>query len=68
MLCSVVAGLQDHFLSMAAVGVSSGAGLLEGGEEDLLDLSFLTEEERDKIRAVLKEDEALRTRDRIRLG
>ena len=34
----------------------------------LLDLSFLTEEERDKLRVVLKEDEDLRTRDRIRLG
>ena len=53
---------------MAVVGASSGVGSLEGGEEELLDLSFLTEEERDKIRAVLKEDEALRIRDRIRLG
>ena len=37
----------------------------EGG---LLDLSFLTEQEREKLEAVLKDDEDLRTRDRIRLG
>ncbi len=37
-------------------------------EEELLDLSFLTDQEREKIELVLKEDENLRTRDRIRLG
>ena len=37
-------------------------------EDELLDLSFLTEEEREKIEVVLREDEDLRTRDRIRLG
>ncbi len=38
------------------------------GEPSLLDLSFLTEEEREKIGSVLQADQALRTRDRIRLG
>ena len=37
-------------------------------EDELLDLSFLTGEEREKIELVLKEDEDLRIRDRIRLG
>ena len=34
----------------------------------LLDLTFLTDEEREKISSVLRADEELRTRDRIRLG
>ncbi len=34
----------------------------------LLDLSFLTEEERVKIERVLRADAELKTRDRIRLG
>ena len=47
---------------MAAPGGPSADG---GG---LLDLSFLTDEEREKLEAVLKQDEDLKTRDRIRLG
>ncbi len=39
-----------------------------GGEVSLLDLSFLTDEERVKIESVLQADQKLRTRDRIRLG
>ena len=39
-----------------------------GATGELLDLSFLTEEEVEKIQRVLKADEELRTRDRIRLG
>lgn len=35
---------------------------------ELLDLSFLTGEEREKIELVLKEDENLKIKDRIRLG
>ncbi len=38
------------------------------GEPPLLDLSFLTEEEREKIGSVMQADQELRTRDRIRLG
>ena len=38
------------------------------GPPELLDLSFLTDEEREKIEAVLKADEELRTREKIRLG
>ena len=38
------------------------------GEEGLLDLSFLTKEEREKLQAVLRADEDLKIRDRIRLG
>lgn len=38
------------------------------GELPLLDLSFLTDEERDRIETVLQADQELRTRDRIRLG
>ena len=34
----------------------------------LIDLSYLTEEERERLVAVIKADEELRTRDRIRLG
>jgi len=34
----------------------------------LLDLSFLTKEERKLLEKVVKEDEDLRLRDRIRLG
>ena len=34
----------------------------------LLDLSFLSEEERKKIETVLKADQEIRTKDRIRLG
>ena len=41
---------------------------VEVDEEGLLDLSFLTEEEREKLRAVLRADEDLKIRDRIRLG
>lgn len=41
---------------------------MDGGDEQLLDLSFLTEEEREKLEVVLKEDEDLRIWDRIRLG
>lgn len=37
-------------------------------KSNLLDLSFLTEEEREKLEDVLKEDEDLRIKDRIRLG
>lgn len=37
-------------------------------ELPLLDLSFLTEEERSKIQSVLQADQELKTRDRIRLG
>ena len=40
-----------------------------GAEEpELIDLSFLTAEEKEKIESVLKADEVLRTKDRIRLG
>ena len=46
----------------------AGVGVVGGSSEELLDLSFLTEQEREKIQAVLNQDEALRTRDRIRLG
>ena len=34
----------------------------------LLDLTFLTEEERAQIEAVLRADEELRVRDRVRIG
>ena len=34
----------------------------------LLDLSFLSEEEREKIERVLKADQEIRTKDRVRLG
>lgn len=34
----------------------------------LLDLSFLSEEEREKIERVLKADQDVRTKDRVRLG
>ena len=34
----------------------------------LLDLSFLSEEERGKIERVLKADQEVRTKDRVRLG
>ena len=34
----------------------------------LLDLSFLSEEERKKIERVLKADQEIRTKDRVRLG
>ena len=34
----------------------------------LLDLSFLSEEERKKIETVLKADQEIKTKDRIRLG
>ena len=34
----------------------------------LLDLSFLSEEEREKIERVLKADQEVRTKDRVRLG
>lgn len=46
------------------------AALIGGssGSSGLLDLSFLTEEEREKIELVVREDETLRMRDRIRLG
>ena len=37
-------------------------------ERHLLDLSYLTEEERERLIAVIKADEELRIRDRIRLG
>lgn len=49
------------------MATASGVGVDSEGE-GLLDLTFLTEEERDKIESVLREDEDLRTRDRIRLG
>lgn len=57
-----------YCIRMAAVAGSGGGSILNGDSEELLDLSFLTDEEREKIRSVLQEDEALRTRDRIRLG
>ena len=37
-------------------------------DSSLLDLRFLTSEERERIRSVLEEDEKLRTANRIRLG
>ena len=37
-------------------------------ESSLLDLRFLTNEERERIRSVLEEDEKLRTANRVRLG
>lgn len=37
-------------------------------EQMLIDLSYLTEEERERLVAVIKADQELRTRDRIRLG
>lgn len=37
-------------------------------EHHLIDLSYLTEEERERLVAVIKADEELRVRDRIRLG
>lgn len=46
---------------------ADGAGEALTGE-GLLDLSFLTEEEREKIESVLKADESLKLRDRVRLG
>lgn len=46
----------------AAVAPSSPAAV------SLLDLQFLTDEERVKIESVLRADEELRTRDRVRLG
>ena len=49
-------------MAAAAVAPSSNGG------DSLLDLHFLTEEERAKIEKVLREDEELKTRDRIRLG
>ena len=39
-----------------------------GDSPSPLDLAFLTEEERTKIERVLAADEALRTKDQIRLG
>lgn len=39
-----------------------------GHATPLLNLSFLTEKERTKLDSVLKADEQLKTRDRIRLG
>jgi hypothetical protein len=51
-----------------AQGEDPWGGVAVNEETGLLDLSFLTEEEREKLQAVLKEDEDLRTRDRIRLG
>lgn len=48
------------------MATSSGVVPVEEGE--LLDLSFLTVEEREKLESVLREDLNLRTRDRIRLG
>ena len=38
------------------------------GKGPLLNLTFLTPEERAKIESVLKADEALRIRDRVRVG
>lgn len=43
-------------------------GVPGNGEPLLLDLSFLTEEEREKLKGVLQADQELKTRDRIRLG
>ena len=40
---------------------------MEPGQQ-LIDLSYLTEEERERLEAVIKADEELRVRDRIRLG
>lgn len=37
-------------------------------ESYVIDLSYLTEEERERLVAVIKADEELRIRDRIRLG
>ena len=37
-------------------------------ENYIIDLSYLTEEERERLVAVIKADEELRIRDRIRLG
>ena len=37
-------------------------------DSSLLDLRFLTDEERERIRGVLEEDEKIRTANRIRLG
>ena len=37
-------------------------------DSSLLDLRFLTNEERERIRNVLEKDEKLRTANRIRLG
>ena len=37
-------------------------------ESYIIDLSYLTEEERERLVAVIKADEELRIRDRIRLG
>ncbi len=45
--------------------MADGGGDAEGG---LLDLTFLTDEEKEKITSVLKADQELRIRDRIRLG
>ena len=47
---------------------SNMASALIDSDNPLLDLSFLTEEEKEKIETVLKEDQELRIRDRIRLG
>ena len=37
-------------------------------DSSLLDLRFLTSEERERIRSVLEEDEKLRIANRVRLG
>ena len=42
--------------------------IMEAAQHHLLDLSYLTEEERERLVAVIKADEELRIRDRIRLG
>ena len=58
-------------LETVLVGIDNSlvkVGAMESVQQHLLDLSYLTEEERERLVAVIKADEELRIRDRIRLG
>ena len=65
---SSLAELWVYSWACRLLGFIGSVAMAGAGESELLDLSFLTDVEREKIELVLKEDEDLRTRDRIRLG
>lgn len=52
-----------------AVSNNSGVSNLDAAKgPELLDLGFLTDEEREKLESVLRADEDLKIKDRIRIG
>ena len=66
---SKLSPIMGNFVSSSSAAAEEEVEMADGNSQlALLDLSFLSEEEREKIERVLKADQEIRTKDRVRLG